>query len=149
MSVKRTPGDDSAFLIVDGNNVIHAWDDLLDMHRRRRGMAHTELCHRLRQFHDDSDYRVVVVFDGKSGPRQEEREPGGFQIIYTEGGMTADDVIERLASRYAGTYRIVVATNDRAEQNLVLAMGAEVWTAAMLESAVESASGQWRRYLKD
>ena len=147
--MKASRKEPPSFLIVDGNNIIHAWEDLHALHRQRRGLGHTELLRQLRQFHDVSDFRVVVVFDGKRGPLQEEREAGGFQVIYTDGGSTADDIIERLAARYAKRYRLVVATNDRAEQDLVIAFGAEVWTAAMLQTAVEGESGSWRRYLAD
>ncbi len=138
----------SSFLLVDGNNIIHAWSDLVEMHRRRRGLAHVELCQRLRQYRDTSDLRVVVVFDGRGNRHEEEREPGGLQIIYTDGGSTADDVIERLVAANAGRYRIIVATNDRAEQNLVDALGAEVWSAETLRAEVDGAEGAWRRYLK-
>ena len=137
-----------SFLIVDGNNIIHAWEDLLVLHRRRRGLAHVELCQRLRQYRDGSEHRVVVVFDGRGGQREEVREPGGLQIIYTDGGSTADDVIERLVAANGKKGRIIVATNDFAEQNLVASFGAEVWSAEMLRSEVEGAEGAWRRYLK-
>ncbi|MCB1077874.1 MAG: NYN domain-containing protein [Verrucomicrobiae bacterium] len=137
-----------AFLIVDGNNVIHAWSDLLELHRKRRGLAHLELCRRLREFNDQSDYRVVVVFDGKRSKFSEEREPGGFQIVYTDGASTADDVIERLAGKYAKQYRLVVATDDAAEQSLVSAMGAEVWSAQLLRDTIDRSSGNWRKWLK-
>lgn len=137
----------SPYLIVDGNNIIHAWRDLAALHQRRRGLAHVELCHRLRQFRDQSDYRVVLVFDGRGGRREEQREPGGLQIIYTDGGSTADDVIERLVSRHAATHRLVVATNDLAERNLVYAMGAEVWSAETLRTEMAGREGRWRDYL--
>jgi uncharacterized protein len=133
MSSAATP----AFLIVDGNNIIHAWSDLLALHRQRRGLAHVELCHRLRQFLDQSAFRVVVVFDGRGGQHSEERESGGLQVIYTSGGSSADVVIERLAARYAKKYRLAVATDDFAEQNLVTGFGAEVWSAQALRDAVE------------
>ncbi|MBL9153716.1 MAG: NYN domain-containing protein [Verrucomicrobiales bacterium] len=136
-----------AYLLVDGNNIIHAWPDLLALHRRRRGLGHGELCQRLRQFHDQSDYRVVVVFDGKGRKKVEEREPSGLQVIYTDGGSTADDVIERLVAKYAGTCRLVVATDDFAEQNLVAAMGAEVWSAKSLRAQVDANEGEWRRWV--
>jgi len=137
-----------SFLIVDGNNIIHAWPDLAELHRRRRGLGHSALCQRLRQFRDGSDFRVVVVFDGRGGAREENREPGGLQIIYTDGGSTADDVIERLVARHAKKYRLVVATNDVAEQRLVSAFGAEVWSSRALRSAVEQTEGRWRDFLK-
>ena len=139
--------DRPQFLIVDGNNILHAWDDLLEMHRRRRGSAHVELCRRLRQFRDSSDYRVVAVFDGKGDRIEEEREPSGIQIVYTDGSNTADDVIERLVAKYAGQYRITVATDDNAEQNLVASLGAEVWSARLLREEVDRREGDWRRFL--
>lgn len=135
------------FLIVDGNNIIHAWRDLEALHRQRRGLGHVELSRRLRQFRDQSEYRVVLVFDGRGGAREESREPGGLQIIYTDGGSTADDVIERLVARHAKKHRLVVATNDFAEQNLVSAMGAEVWSAETLRAEVDAVEGRWRDYL--
>ena len=137
-----------AFLVVDGNNIIHAWEDLLVLHRRRRGLGHVELCRRLRQYLDCADFRIVVVFDGRGSRREEEREPGGLQIIYTDGGNSADDVIERLVARNIKKYRIVVATDDFAEQNLVSSFGAEVWSARMLQSAVDGSEGDWRRYVR-
>jgi len=138
----------STFLLVDGNNVIHAWPDLLELHRRRRGLAHTELCHRLRQVHDTGNYRVVVVIDGRHSQLSEERETGGFQVIYSDAGRTADDIIERLALAYAKQYRIIVATDDRAEANLVSSFGAEVMSAGALRDLVDGSEGDWRRYLK-
>ncbi|MCB1229799.1 MAG: NYN domain-containing protein [Verrucomicrobiae bacterium] len=140
--------DAPSFLIVDGNNIIHAWPDLAELHRKRRGLGHAALCQRLRQYRDHADHRVVVVFDGKSGPREEVREPEGLQIIYTDGGNTADDVIERLVAGNVKKYRIIVATNDLAEQNLVSAFGAEVWSAELLRGEIDAREGDWRRYLK-
>lgn len=137
----------STFLLVDGNNVIHAWPDLLELHRKRRGLGHTELCHRLRQVHDAGNYRVVVVFDGRRTRLNEEREPGGFQIIYTDAGRTADDIIERLALTYSKKHRIVVATDDTAEADMVTAFGAEVMSAAALRDLVDASDGHWQRYL--
>ncbi|MCB1063065.1 MAG: NYN domain-containing protein [Verrucomicrobiae bacterium] len=136
------------FLIVDGNNIIHAWPDLLVLHRKRRGLGHQELRRRLRDYHDLCDYRLVVVFDGKSGPQEEERDPSGFQVIYTDGASTADGVIERLTAKYAKKFRIIVATNDLAEQNVVASFGAETWSAELLRATIDRSEGRWRDYLK-
>lgn len=136
------------FLIVDGNNILHAWDDLLALHRQRRGKAHVELCRRLRQFRDASDYRVVVVFDGRGDRIEEERETSGIQIVYTNGSNTADDVIERLVASYARRYRITVATDDGAEQNLVAVLGAEIWSARLMREELDRREGNWRRFVR-
>lgn len=135
------------FLLVDGNNVIHAWSDLLALHRRRRGTAHLELCRRLRAYHDGGDERVVVVFDGRGEKVEEEREKGGFQVIYTDGGSTADDVIERLSLKYSGRYELTVATDDLAEQQMVMSHGAHVMSADGLRKLLERSEGNWRRWV--
>ena len=92
-----------SFLLVDGNNIIHAWPDLLKLHRQSKGLAHQELIRQLQGYHDFTHDRVVVVFDGRGTKVEEERDSGGFQIFYTSSGLTADDVIERLALKYADT----------------------------------------------
>ncbi|MAS96580.1 MAG: hypothetical protein CMO55_25605 [Verrucomicrobiales bacterium] len=126
-----------SFLLVDGNNIIHAWPDLLKLHQRRRGSAHVELIRRLNEYRDYSGQRVVVVFDGRGSTLNEEREPGGLQVIYTSAGNTADDIVERLAIKYAKAYEIVVATDDRAEQDVVVAAGGEVISSLSLRSLLE------------
>lgn len=139
---------EEAWLLVDGNNIIHAWPDLLELHRKRRGLAHTELCRRLRLFGDDSDLRIAVIFDGKGNRIEEERESSGLQIIYTDSGSTADDVIERLARRYSGKNRILVATDDFAEQNMVSSFGAETMSSGALKDAIDRSEGSWRKRLE-
>jgi len=121
-----------SFLLVDGNNIIHAWQDLLDLHRRSPGSAHRQLVKRLTCYQDFSGDRVVVVFDGRAGKTIEEREPGGIQVFYTGSDKTADDVIERLAVKYAATYRVTVATDDRAEQDGVVAAGGDAISSLSL-----------------
>ena len=127
-----------SFLLVDGNNIIHAWPDLLDLHRRVPGGAYPELIRRLADFRDYSGERIVVVFDGRASATTEERPTPGLQVIYTSQSQTADDVIERLTTKYAGGYRITVATDDRAEQDLVVAAGGEVLSADGLRQRLEA-----------
>ncbi len=142
-------GDPSdSFLLVDGNNVIHAWPDLSDLHRRKRGSAHVELIRRLQGLMDFSDHRVVVVFDGTRETRIEERSPGGVQVIYASRGETADDVIERLALKYVSTFRITVATDDVPEQDVVVAAGGEAISTTGLRHWIESADRDRSEWLR-
>lgn len=127
-----------SFLLVDGNNIIHAWADLLQLHQKRGGLAHAELIRRLGELRDFSGYRIVLVFDGTGATASDERSPGGLQVIYTSRSHTADDVIERLAIKYAGTYQIIVATDDRAEQDVVVAAGGEAMSSGGLRQLLES-----------
>lgn len=136
-----------SFLLVDGNNIIHAWPDLLAMHRRRKGSAHSELISRLESYRDSTGDRVVIVFDGKGATTREERREDGLQIFYTSESHTADDIIERLAIRYADTYDIIVATDDRAEQDIVVGAGGSVLSSIALRDILEAAGRSMRDWI--
>jgi len=139
--------DRPSFLLVDGNNIIHAWADLAALHRRSRGSAHRELIKQLTCYQDFAGDRVVVVFDGRGDRTAEEREPGGIQVFYTSGDKTADDVIERLAVKYVDTYRITVATDDRAEQDGVVAAGGEAISSDALRGRIDAAEARMNDWL--
>ena len=128
-----------SFLLVDGNNIIHAWPELLKQHQQHPGSAHRELIQTLSDYRDWSEDRVVVVFDGRGNTVDEERQDGGLQIFYTSGSKTADDVIERLAIKYAKVYKITVATDDRAEQDIVVGAGGEALSSEGLKEKIDRA----------
>ena len=79
----------------------------------------------LRDFQDWTGIRVVVVFDGRGQSISHEAEPGEIQIFYSRAGQTADSIIERLASKYAERFHLLVATGDYLEQETASASGAE------------------------
>ena len=114
-----------SFLLIDGNNIIHRSEELLRLHRSHRDGAYTELVRQVAEFRDFSGQRVVLVFDGRGSSTVEERPSSGLQIIYTGDDRTADDVIERLALKYVAEFTIVVATDDRAVQDVVIAGGGD------------------------
>jgi len=68
---------------------------------------------------------VVIVFDGKGKKIDASSEPGGVQIFYSRTGQSADAIIERLASKYAKRFELMVATSDMMEAQTVQACGAE------------------------
>ncbi|MBU6180508.1 MAG: NYN domain-containing protein, partial [Verrucomicrobia bacterium] len=64
-----------SFLLVDGNNILHAWEDLRPLMARSADKARVSLIRRLIDWSDDSDERLVLVFDGGvRSPRDEQRE---------------------------------------------------------------------------
>ena len=113
-----------SLLIVDGHSIIHAWDDLLAMHRGpERRKARTELTSRLQTYQDSTGDQVLVVFDGKGDRASKEREPEGVQVVYSDSSRTADDIIERIVARHGKEYDIRVATADGMERTTVSAFG--------------------------
>jgi len=115
------------YLIVDGHSVIHAWPDLLILHRTvsKRHLARLGLLNRLRLLQDMSGERVVVVFDGTGSRTSEERENEGLQIFYADAKATADTIVERLALKYAALHPLTVVSADGMVRDSALASGAE------------------------
>ncbi|HEX8281734.1 MAG TPA: NYN domain-containing protein, partial [Chthoniobacterales bacterium] len=97
------------YLIVDGHSVIFAWPELRKLHERRTSLARDALARQLRDYQDWTGVRVVVVFDGKGSAVDASAEPGEIQIFYSRAGQTADSIVERLASKYASQFNLLVA----------------------------------------
>src|SRR5215468_4269918 len=113
------------YLIVDGHSVIFAWPELRKIHARRSSLAREALITRLRDYQDWTGVRVVVVFDGKGTKMEATSDPNDVQVFYSHTGQTADAIIERLASKYAKRFELMVATSDVMEAETVEACGAE------------------------
>jgi uncharacterized protein len=113
------------YLIVDGHSVIFAWPELRKLHARRSSLAREALTKQLRNYQDWTGVRVVVVFDGKGRKIEATSDPADVQIFYSRTGQTADAIIERLASKYAKRFELMVATSDSMEGETVQACGAE------------------------
>ena len=115
----------ASYLIVDGHSVIFAWPELRKLHTRRSSLAREALIKQLRDYQDWTGARVVVVFDGKGKKTEASSDPGDVQIFYSRSGQSADAIVERLASKYARRYELMVATSDSMEAETVQACGAE------------------------
>ena len=113
------------YLIVDGHSIIFAWPELRKLQGRRSALAREALLKQLRHYQDWTDVRVVIVFDGKGNKIDASSEPGEVQIFYSRTGQSADAIIERLASKYAKQFKLMVATSDSLEAETVQACGAE------------------------
>jgi predicted RNA-binding protein with PIN domain len=127
------------YLIVDGHSVIFAWPELRKLHTRRSSLAREALIKRLRDYQDWTGVHVVVVFDGKGRKIEATSDPADVQVFYSRTGQTADAVIERLASKYAKRFELMVATSDSMEGETVEACGAEWISPEALRSLLLSA----------
>lgn len=128
------------YLIVDGHSVIFAWPELRKLHARRTSLAREALTKKLRDYQDWTGTRVAVVFDGTGSSVSVSSDPGEIQIFYSRAGQTADSVIERLASKYGGRFKLLVATSDVLEQETASACGAECISAEALRWLLDEAA---------
>lgn len=126
------------FMLVDGHSAIFAIRELRELHSDLPRRARAELLSRMASYVDATGERAVVVFDGRGETSEEERGTPGLQVFYSGSGKTADDIIERLAAKYAERYELTVVTEDQLERTTVEAFGA--WTIG-----VEGLVDKWRR----
>ena len=129
--------EQARYLIVDGHSVIFAWPELRKLHQRRTSLARDALTKRLRDYQDWSGVRVVIVFDGRGPHVSEISDPHEIQVFYSRKGQTADAVVERLASKYAGRFDLTVATSDRLEEQTARSFGAICISPEMLREVLD------------
>lgn len=114
-------------LIIDGYNIIYAWPDTASLLKEDLEHARERLIEETVQYAKIKGYeKTFLVFDAhlvKGGSGSTETIMG-IEIIYTQEGITADTVIEKLAAKYAQDFIVYVATSDWPEQRAVLGHGA-------------------------
>lgn len=142
-----------AILLVDGYNVIGAWNWLKEV-RDRDGLeeARRQLVEALLGYSSYQNYETEVVFDAQyqDNPGSREVITSYLSIYYTDFRQTADSYIELSCSRFRNDYRkferrLIVATSDRAQQQTVVGYGAEWLSALRLQSEVEAAGKRTRQ----
>ena len=123
-------------VIVDGNNLL----GFLRLNRRSDQAAAEQFLQRLELAAVSRDWEVTVVCDGPE--RFLRREAGPLVVRYAPPPQTADALIERMVYQAPDRGRVAVVTLDRAEANLVLGLGARVWTPQQLLEMLEEPGGR-------
>ncbi|MEI3607904.1 NYN domain-containing protein [Pseudogracilibacillus sp. SE30717A] len=113
-------------LVVDGYNVIGAWDELNHLQRKDMGLARSRLIEILVEYRAYTGSRVIIVFDALYVRGNESRKSvNGVEIIYTRENETADECIERLVKSLKNVKNnVYVATSDYLEQRTIFSRGA-------------------------
>ncbi|MCM1107219.1 MAG: TetM/TetW/TetO/TetS family tetracycline resistance ribosomal protection protein [Blautia sp.] len=126
-------------LVVDGYNIIFAWQELKELAHSNLDSARDKLKDILCDYQGYEGCRLVVVFDayrirdnsgrkefydGRTRAMKKTGDVPGIEVVYTGTDETADAYIERLVHRERDKYRITVATNDGLEQLTVMSQGA-------------------------
>ena len=135
------------YIIVDGYNVIFAWEDLARQARSDLDAARRQLCDTLSSFAGYTKCHLVVVFDGykQKGNPGEKRQFHNIQVVYTKEGETADAYIEALADKIGPSYAVRVASSDALVQLGSFRSGVLRMSARELHQEVEQA----RKEMKD
>lgn len=109
------------YLLVDGYNIIFAWDDLNALAQTDIGAARGLLEDILANYQAFHKCEVILVFDAykvKGNPGSIEKKKGIY-IVYTKEAQTADSYIERATYELEKGYKVRVATSDRLVQMII------------------------------
>ncbi|MDD6647636.1 MAG: TetM/TetW/TetO/TetS family tetracycline resistance ribosomal protection protein [Firmicutes bacterium] len=129
------------YLLVDGYNIIFAWDQLKELARVNMDSAREALIEILSNYQGYKNCHVIVVFDAyriKGGERRFERHEN-VDVVYTKEAETADMYIEKTAHEKSSEYLVRVATSDRLEQLIIVGNGAFKVSADEFRLEVEQA----------
>jgi len=127
-------------LLIDGYNILHAWDDVRPVLRDGVATARTRLCEKVRVIHDCEAVRVTVVFDGRGSQTEIERptEETTFSLLFAPADLTADGLIEQFVLASKKPQSLYVATRDNAIGNAVRASEAVLLSPDALREWVDS-----------
>ena len=127
------------YLMVDGYNMIFAWEELKELAREDLDAARRRLCDLLSSYAEFTKCPLVVVFDGykQKGNPGEKGQFHNIQVVYTKEGETADAYMEALAHEIGSGYALRVATSDGLVQLSSLGSGALRMSARELEQEVQ------------
>ena len=122
-------------LLVDGYNIIGAWEELRQLKDRQLEESRDLLIERMAEYKAYTGWRVIVVFDAYMVPGIEsKRKRHDVEVLFTRENETADEKIEKLVSELMSRrIQIHVATSDFTEQWIVFAQGALRKSARELE----------------
>lgn len=135
--------------VIDGYNVIFAWDELRDLAERDIAAAREKLIHIVSNFSAFSSVESVLVFDGYrvKGSSGEKSDYQGIHLVYTMENETADAYMQKLLSEMGKTDRVYVVTSDSLVQLSAMHSGALRRSAADFREEVEGTNEEIRRIL--
>ena len=138
------------YIIVDGYNIIFAWEDLANQARSDLDAARRQLCDALSSFAGFTKCRLVVVFDGykQKGNPGEKSQFHNIQVVYTKEGETADAYIEALAHEIGNNFAVRVASSDSLVQLSAFGSGVLRMSARELREEVDAARKEMGKHFR-
>ncbi len=138
------------YMLVDGYNIIYAWEDLKSAADIDLDFARTNLINRLCAYKAMRNIEVIVVFDAykvKNNPGSIE-QVNNISVVYTKEAETADAYIEKVTKKLGKNNNVRVATSDYMEQLIILGNGAFRIPADEFRQEVEMAEEEIREYIE-
>ena len=134
------------YLLVDGCNIIFAWEDLRDLAQADFHAAQTRLMDILSDYQGIKGCILILVFDAYrvEGHPEETFQYHNIHVVYTREAETADQYIERTVHKIGRKHNVTVATSDGLEQIIIMGQGAARISARGFKEEIASAKQQMR-----
>ena len=140
-----------AYLLVDGYNIIFAWEELKALADINLDSARGRLLDILCNYQGMTKWELIVVFDAYrlQGHPTEVLDYHNIHVVYTKEAETADRYIEKFAHDNTGRYDITVATSDGLEQIIIRGQGCRLLSARDLQEQIHLAKQQLKENFLD
>ena len=149
---KNLPADFNGveYVLVDGYNVIHAWDHLRELVTEHMEVARNLLINTLCNYQGYKKCELILVFDAYriKGHQREVEKFSNITIVYTKEAETADMYIERASYKLAKNNRVRVVTSDGMEQLIILGNGAIRVSAREFYDEIKTAEEEIRKIIR-
>lgn len=134
------------YLLVDGYNVIFAWDELKELAAENIDAARDKLADILCNYQGIKQCKLMLVFDAYrvKGHQTEILAYHNIHIVYTKEAETADAYIEKFAHQNSRKYDITVATSDGIEQIIIIGAGCKRISSRELKEEIAFVSQESR-----
>lgn len=148
---QEKPRFQQKYLIVDGYNIVHAWDDLKCLVEDNLEGARMKLLDVLSNYQAFVKCELIVVFDAYKvkGNLGEMFDYHNIHVVYTKEAETADSYIEKLTHKISKDYHVTVATSDGLVQLITRGQNCVVMSARELREEVERVQEAIREYLEE
>lgn len=139
------------YLLIDGYNIIFAWDNLKKIADVSLDDARQALIECVCSYRAMRRNNVIIVFDAYKvkGMQREVEQIHGISVVYTREAETADAYIEKTTKQLCKDYRVRVATSDNLEQMIIFGHGARRVTAREFYDEVTIAQEQIREFIRE
>ena len=133
--------------MVDGYNVIFAWEELSDLAKVSIAGAREKLQDIMCNYQGFRKCNLILVFDAyRVEGHEEEIVPyHNIHVVYTKEAETADSYIERTAHQIGRKYQVTVATSDGLEQIIIRGQGCAMMSARELKEEINRINQEIRR----
>lgn len=130
------------YLLVDGYNIIFAWEELKELAETSLDGARGRLMDLLCNYQAVKRFQLILVFDAYrlEGHKTEVLDYHNIHVVYTREAETADQYIERFAHENGRRYSVAVATSDGLEQVIIRGQGCRLISARELKEDMEQVS---------